>query len=252
MDYSIRERLEIEATKYPAKCCLPIFIAEPPKNNSEIHNGTVSFYRSNTHLIGITCNHIIEEYQSLKNNKSDALIQIGNHRINLEGNLIDQNQKLDLATFKFSNSDYQKMKEQNNGTGEIIPSIISSQLNTSDHIAFGGFIGEWVSRPEKNTLIFDTFSIGDTQIVTVEEDQFSCRIDNLKNYKEVFNYFNRSEPKNIGGLSGGPILKIIQNQSGIIHWELAGIIYEGRYDSGTLKLYGRFAKLIQDNGKIKV
>lgn len=254
MNNTINAKLSIEATNFPVKCCLPILIAETPKENADMNSGTITLLELNTdYIIGITCSHIIEECLEWESEGEKFLIQIGNLPIELSEHLIDNNPNLDLATLHFTRKEYKQMIKHHELIGSILLSKISTgEIKPGEYLAIGGFPGRWRKQECENRIVFDSFSINGCRANIIEQDKIYLRIDNLNNWPKAFDNHHNKIPAHPGGISGGPILLEIVSENGISHWELAGIITDGHFfNDSTLVIYGRPAHHIQADGKIR-
>ncbi len=239
-----------ELSRYPLRHALPLCIYNPEDKNSFLSNGTVTFFELEEYIIGITCQHILEEYdQKIKENKG-LKFQIGQLIFDPYDYLFQQS-KLDLIIFKFPKIAEKQLKpEIDRGFGNfLIQEIYNQELKVGQFVAVGGFPGVWREKPsEDNRLVFKSASMLG-HVTSSCEDQFCCRMENVNSWYKGLDNVGKNLTK-AGGFSGGPVFVI--NEEGIIYPTFAGIIYEGDFYPGTdiLMLFVRPAKYIQMNGLI--
>lgn len=250
MDDQTKRRLGLEAAKFPITCCLPILIADNPNIATYINSGSMTLFESSKGIIGITCSHVIEEYEAKSLQGVCCLIEVGMLKIDLTKHLVSRHQTLDLATFLFTTQEYEQMKLDDEIGNNCLSIIYNKAINVGDFITIGGYPGQWRDQINKTTIRFDSFSFAGCSVATSFPDSFTCRIEDLNEWPRTFDNHNRSIPSDPGGLSGGPILMHKLAESGFFHWELAGIITEGLFFDDTLVIYGVPAKYIKPDGSV--
>src|SRR5579863_5252469 len=87
MDKHKRKQLEIEVAKFPVGCCMPIFFADTANQNDQGHSGTMTLMQSSEGIIGVTCWHVVEEFNKLLQEHPSQKIQVGNCNIDLSKHL---------------------------------------------------------------------------------------------------------------------------------------------------------------------
>lgn len=133
--------------------------------------------------------------------------------------------------------------------GHQVQNIYASEVKINETITLGGFPGEW-KHYHQNRIQFETFSLGPSKVTSSTLDQFGCQV-NTPNDLPWHDNKKGKDLQHPGGLSGGPALIEITSEGGIVHYELAGIIYEGQLIfENTLVLRCRPAKFICPNGQI--
>lgn len=252
MDSETRRRLELEATKYPITCCLPVLLAEHPGMGDYTNSGTMTLLASPNGIIGITCSHILEEYVKLALQGVNLLLEVGECKIDPNKHLISHNSALDLCTFSFTTQEYMQMKANQEIIGSNCISIIHrTPIQAGDYITIGGFPGQWRDKLNNTTFRFDSFSFAGCAITTSLDEHFTSRIDCLNKWPRTLDKHSRNIPSHPGGLSGGPILINKLSENGFFHWELVGIITDGHFfNDTTLLIYGVPARHIQPDGTI--
>ena len=119
-------------------------------------------------------------------------------------------------------------------------------VNEGDFISFGGFPGKWKEQVSSGDLMFDSFSSGATEISSINDEYFICQFER-EYWVESLDLKNGKELHELGGLSGGPVF-LIRDNNGITYYEFVGIIYQFSTDYDLL--YIRKAKFINKDGSI--
>lgn len=240
----------VELGKFSSRFTAPIFFGKPDQGKP--NNGTLTLFDSPNGVIGITCSHVVRDYEKFDHD-GQAIFQIGDFVLNPRDYLIAENENLDLATFDLSQfpADISGNKRYPEIGGARAPYIYQSDIVVGDTVIFGGFPGVWAEYSEQNVTIFQTFSSTPAKVVSACPDHFSCQFDDLNSwpwYKEIQG--RGKELDHPGGLSGGPVFVVKESDAGIMHFELAGIIYRGKFLNNSLIITARSAKLINSDGTI--
>lgn len=147
-----------EFSKQALKHSLPIYLENHKREPIELYNGTISFIDAGEQVTGVTCQHIIKNYEDKKSQDGDWRLRIGNSYIELSA-LKDQNERLDLATLIFSKSDFNRIKllPSNQGFGsQLIMNIYRDDIKPEELIIIGGFPGDW---RKKTRIMYPPFLV---------------------------------------------------------------------------------------------
>lgn len=242
--------------KYPHWFSTPIFSANLANNT--VNNGTLTLFNSPNGIIGITCWHVINDYLIRVEKEKNLIFQIGENIVRPENILIDYNQELDLATLRLSKEMLPRIRGKSDPTmgSQYISTIYQNDIKVGDTIILGGLPGKWVESPQQGFMRFETFSIGSYKVKSASLNHYACQLDDFNDWPVQETTFKHRPVKELlhpGGLSGGPVFVEVTSEAGLMHLELAGIIYEGSFpmQSTSLVLLIRPAKFIQIDGTIK-
>lgn len=243
--------------RYPHLFSSPIFYVDYESNT--IKNGTLTLINIDDHgLIGITCSHVIDEYLLGIEQGRRFSFQVGRLPINPQQLLIDHDKDLDLVTLRLNDRLLPWLRGRSfpEMGSQPVSKIYQGEVKKDDTIILGGLPGKFVEYKLQDTLIFTTFSIGRRQVNSASAIQYSCVVNDPNSWAVHEEIYSFPPPKDLldpGGLSGGPVFIEVTAEGGLVHYELAGIIYEGRFPMGgtTLVLEIRPAKLIKPNGEIQ-
>ena len=221
------ENLALELVKFPLMFCKACFFGNPSETNGKINNGTITLIKSRGKRYGITNAHVIDFYRERLLKEPNLTFNIGSSEIKIEESIIDINRDLDLCTIaleKYSDDFLDSQSEIPCFFFEIDDFSLSG-LKEGDSILLGGFIGDWKTRVAPDNVQFESYSIGGTETTEITSRSIRCEL--LFDTKKIaLNNFDRSEPENYGGLSGGPVFLDKTLDSGITVFKLVGIIYE--------------------------
>jgi hypothetical protein len=215
---------------------------EVPGEETVLHNGTLCFVNTGTQHIGITCDHVYQEYLADKAQHSNVTCQFGNNRFEPEEHLIDRSPEYDLATF-------------------YVPVVfVTARPRHYHHNAFS-----WPPDPPMAGEV--ALYGGHPQVLRAPGDGqiefpfqwFASRIDPDDSTRMVLDpalerlYWpgHEGEPINTnwGGQSGGPVYRFVDASPGgaaIDRLEFVGIIYQKWLDV----ILARPASLVNADGHI--
>lgn len=237
-----------EMGKFPLRFARPVFFGQKPSKSEpiRINNGTITFVQFEELLIGITCSHVIDKYKQISRGEN-CIFQIGHLEFDPLERIIDESTELDLVSIDLNGLNFtQTINGIEIGSGFFVPAYWPpKEVVPGDYVAFGGFPGEWRKYPEWNSIVFDTWSSGGSEVSSVHDQYFICQFKR-KYWVESFNYNYREglDLKKLGGLSGGPVF--IHRD---VHWDLVGIISE--FSEELDLMYIKSVNLISDDGKIR-
>jgi hypothetical protein len=188
-------------------------------------NGTISFVNTGTAPIGITADHVYEEFLRDRSTFADVHCQFGGNTFDPEGYFIDRSssQELDLATFRvpeiFLSSSIRRAYHHQ------APVWPPSPLDGDEAILAGGFpnlLRE--DHPDRYDSAFQTY-IGPAS--GVDGSRFFVDIDTEQLYWP--GHEGETINNQWGGQSGGPVYRVIDadgDSEPVDRLELVGIIYQ--------------------------
>lgn len=240
--------------KHPLMHALPIYIEHHTQDEIMVRNGTISFIDRGDYIIGVTCQHIIQDYRQKAAESNAWKLYIRNTHIDLKHHLKDQNERLDLATLIFTKSEFKQLiSESKRKFGSLlIKDIYCGEIQPNQLVFIGGFPEEWRETTEHSTTSVSSALIG--EVYRAEPERFICKLEKVNNMHRAFD--NTGKPlREFSGFSGGPVFIETVSDSGMWHLEFVGIVYEG----GPEKLEGKDiltfcitrTKFIRTNGSIE-
>ena len=239
-----------EMTKFPLLFATAVSFKDLTGVNSvhTVNNGTVTLVDLGSGQMAITCSHVLVEYRKRLKDNDNFVFRIGNTVLNPLEYLIDESPELDLATIDLSEINIKEISlGKEIGTSFFRPEAWPpDDVNEGDFISFGGFPGKWKEQVSSGDLMFDSFSSGATEISSINDEYFICQFER-EYWVESLDIKNGKELHELGGLSGGPVF-LIRDNNGITYYEFVGIIYQFSTDYDLL--YIRKAKFINKDGSI--
>ena len=239
-----------EMTKFPLLFATAVSFKDLTGVNSvhTVNNGTVTLVDLGSGQMAITCSHVLDEYRKRLKDNNKFVFRIGNTVLNPLEYLIDESPELDLATIDLSEINIKEISlGKEIGTSFFRPEAWPpDDVNEGDFISFGGFPGKWKEQVSSGDLMFDSFSSGATEISSINDEYFICQFER-EYWVESLDIKNGKELHELGGLSGGPVF-LIRDNNGITYYEFVGIIYQFSTDYDLL--YIRKAKFINKDGSI--
>jgi hypothetical protein len=239
-----------EMTKFPLLFATAVSFKDLTGVNSvhTVNNGTVTLVDLGSGQMAITCSHVLDEYRKRLKDNDNFVFRIGNTVLNPLEYLIDESPELDLATIDLSEINIKEISlGKEIGTSFFRPEAWPpDDVNEGDFISFGGFPGKWKEQVSSGDLMFDSFSSGATEISSINDEYFICQFER-EYWVESLDIKNGKELHELGGLSGGPVF-LIRDNNGITYYEFVGIIYQFSTDYDLL--YIRKAKFINKDGSI--
>ena len=188
-----------------------------------LHNGTICYVDTGQRKIGITNNHVYQQYMDDLARFPDVEAQFNGNTIRPETRLIDQNKELDLATLDvpavFVSSSTRNLAHHKPAGWP------PSAVKTGDLVLYGGYPGELKDfSPGQVEFPFQSFMWRPTGIT---DANIVLHVD----FPNLFWPGHGEERINeeLGGISGGPVFRIIEHldqPEKRIDYELVGIVYE--------------------------
>ena len=203
------------------------------------HNGTLCVFHTGTRQIGVTADHVYEQYLLDKDGFTSFGCQFGGATVEPERWLIDRNREADLATFS-------------------IPDVMLAPANLYPHypvkwptepvherevVIYGGYPGSL--RKEKEIAVESPFQTLASAVTSVSQDKMGLYLD-LANLHWPFHEGEKINAR-LGGMSGGGVYRVIEANP-VDRVEIVGFIYE---HSQTFDLlFARHAKFVAADGTI--
>jgi hypothetical protein len=193
----------------------------------KVRNGSAFFLDAGVGPFGVTACHVVNGWREARKNGGVIAVQIGcDLLLDFEGKnrLIDEHDKIDIATFQITASEISSINK-------VI--LTGSQKEWPPHppeerkgIYFSGF-------PGVETILSSpsSFEFGAVSLSSVANSVSELDISTLTERQDLIDVMgNGFPPENFdfGGISGGPMLTVIENPRTLLRsWSLAGVIYEG-------------------------
>lgn len=240
------KEVQAQYLKIAARYALPIFWGS---GGDVAHNGTAFVLNTGEKVFGVTAAHVYHEYVKDFEAGNTAICQFGELEIPLQQRLISigKRDSIDIATIELTASEVRRL---------------SDRVLTGDHSTWppgapaigqaavvAGYPGVERIRRDRFDYSFGTACFN-TPVSSVSEHQFVCVLER-KEWIDVFGKGLPPENFNLAGISGAPVLTLIQTESGLAVWRLAGIAYQAVASEllGEV-LVVNHGKLIGSDGKV--
>jgi hypothetical protein len=239
-----------EMSKFPLKFATSVFFGElPAKEGQPINNGTALLLNFGSGVMAVTCSHVIEGYRKKLKEKESIILQIGGYKFNPLDYIIDESSKLDLVTIRLPAESLSEVLSDD----EIAKDVFSPrawpppEISNGAFVSFGGYPGSWRTMPQKDQIIFDSFSSGACKVASVGDDYLMCKFER-EYWVKSFSLRPDDELPDIGGLSGAPVFLLNETKSGITVYDFIGIIYEFSSEFELMRV--RLSRFIRKDGSI--
>jgi hypothetical protein len=217
--------------KFPLLFAKAAFFGERPSRSREVevNNGTVTLANLGNGPIAITCQHVIAGFREKRKEAQNVIFQLGFVDLDPLAQLIDGNERLDLATIRLTEKQAKAITSEGEiGSCVFKPVSWPPPLPTiGDFVAFGGFPGTLRTILSFDELEFGSWSSGASEVSSVSDFQFASVFDR-ENWVQSFGTQHHMDLIALGGMSGGPVF--IKRK---LHWDLVGIVsqYHENYDT---------------------
>jgi len=208
-----------------ARICSPLYWHSHDENGKRPirANGTLSYVKAGERIFGVTAAHVVVDY--LKAAKDPGcVLQLGNAIFSAD--VIDMNERLDLATLRLDASTLASVGK------EIMPVSLGRPDDVPQEgrgIMMCGYPGE--DRHQRADSYVDWGMLGVVGIARrVSDDQITW-IPDHENHMPVQGIPQLSRNKNLGGISGGPLIGWFERpKTSLSYFSLSGVIKEASYD----------------------
>jgi hypothetical protein len=204
---------------------VPLFwVLREGEKRFRVRNGSAFFLDAGAGPFVVTAYHVIEELNRDQHVGNVVAVQIGDLPLDLAGRntIIAAHEELDITTFRITPEEVETLgKTILTGSQQQWPPLPPQQ---DRGVYFGGFPGTetiWMSPRE---ISFGALPAGGVASSISEID-----VSSLIEREHLIPVLGEGIPPpdyNFGGISGGPMLSVIEHKS-VRSWALAGVIYEG-------------------------
>ena len=219
-------------------------------------SGSAFFLDAGKGPFGVTAQHVIAGWRTDHCSSNIEALQISDLSIDFTGQnqIIDEHEELDIATFRIGAEEISKI-------GKAVLTGNQSEWpppppQKNKDVYFSGFPSTETCLIPPNEFLFGA-AAGHGFVSSVNEKNVSSLIERDDGLIGVLGKGVPPEHYNFGGLSGGPMLTVIEH-NGLLSLALAGVIYEGPNSStdptegsiGMELIWARRAYFILPDGKL--
>lgn len=253
---NIMERLGRAELEFVTSLTSPLYWVIKEGNSCfRARNGSAFFLDAGEGPFGVTACHVIGGLKEAILKTRVVACQLGNLLFDLNGknSIIDAHAKIDIATFKITAAEVNSIgKTILTGYQKTWPPQPPTQ---GRGVFFSGFPGIGTTWLSKNMIAFGA-TPGGGVASSVNERDISILIER-EHLIDVMGKGLPPENFDFGGISGGPVLTVVENHA-LRSWRLAGIIYQGPNPSadpseaiaGLQIIKARRADFILSNGRL--
>lgn len=203
------------------------------------NNGSMFFVNTGLRFLGVTARHVYEAFVEQASRNSDLRCQINNLPFDPVHRLLALGRDCDLATFHVTPDEILQLEKITVPWPAVIPNLGHAAL-------LAGMPGIARTNPLRHHVDFGVYvalgvveSVNDRDISLVKRDN-----------SELVDILGKGLPPrgfDLGGMSGGPIA-LIQENHGIVSWNISGVIYQNHQSFEIMKAVR--ADLISRDGSI--
>lgn len=239
-----KKQARTEYLKIAANYALPIFWNQ---SGFVKNNGTAFILNTGERVFGVTAAHVFNAYVNDWKLGIVDTCHIGNLSIPLQDRLIaiGTTDYVDIATFELSNEEITAYKSRIiTGDQSAWPPIPPQE---GESVVVAGYPGaERVQiREFASSFGVACFNI---PVSSTSEYQFGCVFER-EYWEKQFGKNLPQENYNLGGISGAPVIALIQRESGVVTWRLAGVAYQASCSLGEI-LFVNHVRLIGLKGQV--
>jgi Trypsin-like peptidase domain len=184
-----------------------------------MHNGTMTFVRTQSDVLGITNAHVVEGFADCTD-ESGRVCQLGGAHLD-PARFIARHPTMDLASFRLSDVILAPAGHVERLSAATVPSWPPIPPSEGDVVMFGGYPA--IYREERTDSVDFMFTWFAGKVASASEKNVGMVLQ-IATSKSVSS--SRVLPHaDLGGWSGGPVFRVIDSD-GIERLELAAIIYE--------------------------
>ncbi len=203
----------------------PIFWMVSEAEGFGVSNGSAFFLDAGEGPIGVTAAHVVAGWRQDREARSAGPCRLGGRNsiiIDIEERLIDEHKDIDVATFNISAREVASLgKTVFAGSQKAWP---PGPPQHERGLLIGGYPGKGTKLLRPNEVSFGA-APGGLIAHSISELDISCMFERALMIG-ILGAGLPPENFDFGGMSGGPMLTIIE-QHGVRSWALAGVIYQG-------------------------
>ncbi len=246
-------RAELE---FVTSITVPLYWIREGDSGTEVTNGSAFFLDAGEGVFGVTAYHVIKKLKQDRSTRKVITCQIGHDLvfdIDIKNSIIDSHCDIDIVTFRITVDEIKSIgKNFLTGYQKIWP----PQPPTKDRgVYFSGFpASERIGPSSGNVIEFGAVPLSGVAS-SISDVDVSSSID--REYLiDVMGKGLLPENYDFRGISGGPMLTVIEAPSGLRSWSLAGVIYKGPNTDpdeaipGVEIISARRAYFIQPDGRL--
>ncbi len=194
--------------------CAPVFWRDA---DNQMHNGTMTFVRTRSSVLGITNAHVAE---GLATCTDESGCQLGGAHFD-PSRFIARHPTMDLASFRLSDVILAPAGIFERQDAATVPTWPPTPPSEGDVVLFGGYPGIYRDENAENVDFMFTWFAGKVASASDNQVGMVLGIERSRSYSP-----SRVLPHaDLGGWSGGPVFTVV-DANGIERLELSAIIYE--------------------------
>ena len=205
--------------KFPLRFAKPVFFG-PKDRPADVNNGTVTLADLGSGPLAITCHHVLSCYWKRLARENDIVFRIGSLELDVLDQLIDENERLDIATLRLNDEQVAQITSEGEiGSCVFIPKEWPCPAPKSgEFVAFGGFPRKLRTVRSFDELEFLSWSSGASKVSSVSDNQFVSAFER-QYWVRISGPPEQGDLGILGGMSGGPAFI---NRG--LYWDLIGIV----------------------------
>jgi len=230
-----------------------IFIAaDKTKLGRVYNNGSATFINTESQKLIVTCRHVYEEYERLKDRDSAVALAItgsGHSRpfVISDAIVVSRGQReIDLITLRLPDPSSVERAGKRYFLGYCWP---PKRTSKGEGVLVTGFPGEHrIIANHKFTAVMDSLSL---QVSSSSEKHF-CMADDIEDDPRFVTKILKDIPdlKTLGGMSGAPVWRWDMRET-ITCPALAGFVYESSVDGINSTVFAHHSDFIESDGSIR-
>lgn len=220
------------------QCTAPLFWADPTTPGPQFNNGSVFFLDCGDGPCAVTAGHVYAAYLARKRQTPGLVCQIGRLRFRPEDRLIDHDERLDVATFRITETEIERTTKWLHRPTRWPP----APPEQGRGVFFAGF-ARTVREEEEEAVTFGGLSLILTA-TTISDETITCQFDR-ENFVDIGSGLP-PQPMLLEGVSGAPLWTLVDKP--VVGWRLAGVVIE--YSPTFELLVARRADCIAANGRL--
>ena len=231
----------VPSREFIASCCVPLFWwagLQPGRN--VLGNGTVTLVRTPARIIGLTADHVVagclEAFEP-----GGVVAQLADASLHdLKSRLIARSAELDIASF-----DVDGVIDRLGWPGTVpLASWPPMPPQEGRGIMIGGYPGggrQVIGTRDISFGLFTALAVART----VSDDQISCLFD--REYMVELSEIPTMPPNtDLGGISGGPVITVLELPCYLVSYRLGGIVSEASAE--LEKVFAKRIDFIKSDG----